>query len=52
MASRQKLTELKTKVDLAPNLEDQLQQLLSNPDKLKQAAGEISDSTSGDTNKQ
>ena len=50
MEARQKLTELKTKAELAPTLEDQLQQLLSNPDKLKQAASEMSVSTNGDTN--
>jgi len=38
MATRQKLTELKTKVDLADNLEERLQELLSDPEKL-QAAG-------------
>ena len=38
MEARRKLTELKTKVDLAPNLENHLQELLSDPDKLKKAA--------------
>ena len=37
MEARRKLTELKTKVDLAPNLENHLQELLSDPDKLKKA---------------
>src|SRR5271166_5666227 len=40
MEARRKLTELKTKVDLAPNLENHLQELLSNPDKLKKAASD------------
>jgi len=39
MEARQKLMELKTKVDLAPNLEKRLEDLLSHPDKLKEAAG-------------
>ena len=39
LEARRKLTELKTKVDLAPNLEKHVQELLSDPDKLKKAAG-------------
>jgi type VI secretion system protein ImpB len=40
MEARQKLLELKTKVDLAPNLENRLQELLTDPDKLKRVASE------------
>ncbi|MEI8372974.1 MAG: type VI secretion system contractile sheath small subunit [Planctomycetota bacterium] len=40
MEARRKLMELKTKVDLVPNLENHLQELLSDPDKLKKAAGD------------
>ncbi len=41
MEVRQKLTELKTKVDLEVNLEGRLQSLLSDPEKLKQAGSRI-----------
>jgi type VI secretion system protein ImpB len=42
MEARRKLLELKTKVDVAPpQLESHLQELLSDPDKLKKAAGDI-----------
>jgi type VI secretion system protein ImpB len=41
LEARRKLTELKTKVDLAPNLEDRLQELLTDPAKLQKAASEI-----------
>jgi type VI secretion system protein ImpB len=51
MEARQKLTELKTKAELAPDLEEQLQRLLSDPDKLKQAGDEISAPTNGDPSK-
>jgi type VI secretion system protein ImpB len=42
MEARRKLTELKTKVDLEVNLEDRLQELLSDPDKLQKAGSRIS----------
>jgi len=42
MEARRKLTELKTKVDLEVNLEDRLQELLSDPDKVKWAGTRIS----------
>ena len=41
MEARRKLTELKTKVDLEVNLEDRLQELLSDPDKLKRAGSRV-----------
>lgn len=41
MAARQKLTELKAKVDLADDLEDHLKSLLQDPDKLKKAGEEL-----------
>jgi type VI secretion system protein ImpB len=40
MEARRKLMELKTKVDLAPNLENRLQELLTDADKMKRVAGE------------
>ncbi len=41
MEARRKLMELKTKVDLAPDLENHLQKLLSDPDNMKKAAANI-----------
>jgi type VI secretion system protein ImpB len=49
MEARRRLTELKTKVDLAPNLEDRLQELLSDPGKLKQAGSRVSGSAGPET---
>ena len=49
MEARRKLMELKTKVDLVPNLENHLQELLSDPDKLKKAAGDTA--TAGNESK-
>ena len=43
MEARQKLQELKTKVDLEPNLEDRLRELLSSPEKLKQVGERIAE---------
>jgi type VI secretion system protein ImpB len=57
LAARQKLTDLKTKVDLADDLEDRLQELLSDAEKLKQAGASLGGAAGGegdggaDTNK-
>jgi type VI secretion system protein ImpB len=46
MEARRKLTELKTKVDLEVNLEDRLQELLSDPDKLRRAGSRVAETAS------
>lgn len=49
LEARQKLTELKTKVELGDNLEDKLKDLLSNNDQLKAAAEALGGVGSSDT---
>lgn len=49
METRQKLTELQTKVDLADDLEGKLQELLTDPDELKKAGDQVSTESSSDS---
>ncbi len=50
LEEREKLQELKTKVDLEPDLEDRLRELLSSPDKLKEAGNQVAQGTETDSN--